>query len=74
MRYVERLEKKEVSVVYIKVIKDMYEGVKTSVRTSAGDTEYFPIDIELHQGSALSLFLFTIVMNELMREIQDKVL
>ena len=37
----ECLEKKEVLLAYIKVIKDMYKGMKTSVRTSAGDTEYF---------------------------------
>jgi len=65
----EYLEKREVSVAYIKVIKDMYEGVKTSVTTSAGDAEYFSIDIELHQGSALNPFLFTVVTNELTREI-----
>ena len=52
---------------------DLYEGVKTRVRSSVGDTEYFPIDIGLHQGSALSPFLFTIVMDELTREIQDEV-
>jgi len=67
------LERKEVLVAYIKVIKDMYEGVKTSVRTSAGDIEDFPIDIRLHQGSSLSPFLFTIVMDELIREVQDEV-
>jgi len=67
------LGKKEVAATYIPVIKDMYEGVKTSVRTPTGDTEYFPIDIGLHQGSSLSPFLFTIVMNELTREIQDKI-
>jgi len=47
--------------------------VKTSVRSSVGDTEYFPIDIWLHQGSSLSPFLFTIIMDELTREIQDEV-
>ena len=47
--------------------------MKTSVRNSLGDTEYFPINIGLHQGSALSLFLFTIMMDELTREIQDEV-
>jgi len=58
------------SVAYIRAIKDMYEGVQTSV---TGDTEYVPINIGLHQGSALSPFLFTIVMDELTREIQDEV-
>jgi len=57
----------------MKVIKDMYEGVKTSVRTLASDTEYFPIDIGLHQGLTLNQFLFTIVMDELTREIEDEV-
>ena len=69
----ERLAKKGVSKAYIRVIKDMYEGVKTSVRSSAGDTEYFPIDMGLHQGLVLSSFLFTIIMDELTKEIQDEV-
>ena len=69
----ECLEKKGESVAYIQTIKDMYEEVKISVRSSIGDTEYFYIDIELHQCSALSLFLLTIVMDELTREIQDEV-
>ena len=61
------------SVAYIRAIKDIYEEVKTSVRSSIGDMEYFPIDIGLHQGSALSSLLFIIVMDELAREIQDEV-
>ena len=52
---------------------DMYEGVRTSVRSTACDTEYFPIDIGLHQGLAVSPFLFAIIMDELTREIQDEV-
>ena len=60
-------------MAYIRVIKDMYKGVKTSVRTSLGDTEYFPNDIGLHQGSTLGPFLFTIIMDELTRGIQNKV-
>jgi len=37
-----------VSGAYIGAIKDMHEGAKTSVRTAAGDMEYFSIDIGLH--------------------------
>ena len=59
------LERKSVAVAYMRVIRDMYSGVRVRVRTLVGDTEDFPIDIGLHQGSALSPFLFTIIMDEL---------
>jgi len=58
---------------YIRAIKDIYEGVKTSVRSLVGDTEYFRIDIGFPHGSALSPFLFTIIMDELTRQIQGEV-
>lgn len=54
-------------MAYIKVIKDMYNGPKTRVRTVGGDTECFSIKVRLHQVSALSPFLFTIMMDELTR-------
>ena len=59
-------------VSYIEVSKDMYAGVRTRVRTLGGKD--FPIDIRLHQGSALSFFSSTMVMDELTRGIQDEVL
>src|SRR5664279_6626827 len=52
------LEKHKVPIKYITLIKDMYDNVVTSVRTSDGDTDDFPIKIGLHQGSALSPYLF----------------
>jgi len=57
------LEKKAVSVAYIRVINDMYEETKTRVRTSGEDPNDFLVDIGLHQGSTLSPFLFTIIMD-----------
>jgi hypothetical protein len=63
------LQKHKVSTKYITLIKDMYDNVVTSVQTSDGDTNDFPINIGLHQGSALSPYLFTLVMDEVTRDI-----
>jgi hypothetical protein len=64
------LLKHKVSSKYITLIKDMYDNVVTSVRTSDGDTNDFPINIGLHQGSALSPYLFALVMGEVTSDIQ----
>ena len=58
---------------YINLIKDMYDNVVTSVRTSDVDTDDFPIKIGLHQGSALSPYLFALVMYEVTRDIQGDI-
>ena len=42
------LEKKRIRVAYIRVIKDMYNRVTTSVKTQGRVTEDFPIKINLH--------------------------
>jgi hypothetical protein len=60
----------KVSTKYITLIKDMYDNVVTSVQTSDRDTNDFPINIGLHQGSALRPYLFALVMDEVIRDIQ----
>ena len=45
----EMLGKKRVSPVYIRVIKDMYEGGRTNVRIPGGATNYFYVGMGLHQ-------------------------
>lgn len=52
------LEDKSVSVAYIRVIKDMFDVVKTRVRTMGGDSKYFPIVMGLHQDQPLARFCF----------------
>jgi hypothetical protein len=64
------LQKYKVSTKYITLIKDMYDNVMTSVRTNDGDTNDFPINIGLHQGSAMSPYLSALVMDEVTRDIQ----
>jgi hypothetical protein len=63
------LQKHKVLTKYITLIKDMYDNVVTSIRTSDGDTNDFLINIGLHQGSALSPYLFALVMDEVTRDI-----
>ncbi|XP_071722141.1 uncharacterized protein [Rutidosis leptorrhynchoides] len=51
----------------------MYEGLRTSVRTNGGDTPDFPITIGIHEGLALSPYIFTLVMDVLTRHIHDDI-
>ena len=68
------LDKHKVPTKYVGLIKDMYNNksnnIVTSVRTSDGDTDAFPIKIGLHQESALRPYLFVLVMDEVTRDIQ----
>jgi hypothetical protein len=67
------LDKHKVPTKYVTLIKDMYDKVVTSVQTSDGDTNVFPINIGLHQGSALSPYLFALVIDEVIRDIQGDI-
>ena len=51
----------------------MYDGVTTCVKACNGRSSYFPITVGLHQGSALSPYLFALIMDELTKDIQDEV-
>jgi hypothetical protein len=67
------LDKHKVPTKYVTLIKDMYDKVVTSVRTTDGDTNVFPINIGLHQGSVLSPYLFALVIDEVTRDIQGDI-
>ena len=57
--------------MYVKVIQDMYDDSLTAVRTAVGTTEEFSVKVGLHQGSALSPFLFAVVMDRLTESIRE---
>jgi Reverse transcriptase (RNA-dependent DNA polymerase) len=64
------LERKLVPTKYVILIKDMYKNVMTCIRACGGESDIFFIKIKLHQGSALSPYIFTLVMNEITNDIQ----
>ena len=49
----------------------MYEGAMTSVRTTCGETGEFLVTIVLDHGSALSPYIFALIMDELTAHIQE---
>jgi Reverse transcriptase (RNA-dependent DNA polymerase) len=58
---------------YVTLIKDMYTNTVTCVRACDGESDTFPIKIGLHQGSALSTYIFTLVMDEITKDIQEDI-
>ncbi|KAK3565400.1 hypothetical protein QTP86_007943 [Hemibagrus guttatus] len=66
------MRKSGVAEKYVRVVQDMYERSRTVVRCAVGQTEEFNVEVGLHQGSALSPFLFAIVMDQLSEEVRQK--
>ncbi|KAK3569634.1 hypothetical protein QTP86_002579 [Hemibagrus guttatus] len=66
------MRKSGVAEKYVKVVQDMYERSRTAVRCAVGQTEEFKVQVGLHQGSALSPFLFAMVMDQLSEEVRQK--
>ena len=54
----------------IECIKDMYQECNTSVVCAAGESESFQVKVGLHQGSALSPFLFVTLMDVLTEDVR----
>ena len=55
---------------YVQLVQDMYEESETVVRCAVGTTESFKVKVGLHQGSALSPFLFAVLTDRLTDEVK----
>ena len=64
------MKKSGLAKKYVRLVQDMYEGSKTVVRCAVGTTESFKVKVGLHQGSALSPFLFAVIMDRLKDEVR----
>ena len=47
---------------YIRLVQDMYRGCKTVVRSAAGESNSFGVEVGLHQGSGSMMFADDIVL------------
>ena len=64
------MREKGVPEKYVRLVQDMYKGVKTLVRSSVGDTEKFTVKVGLHQGPVLSQYLFDLIMDVIAKEVK----
>ncbi|XP_047482158.1 uncharacterized protein LOC125034449 [Penaeus chinensis] len=55
---------------YVKTVQDLFKGCRTKVRTLCGETEEFEVTVGVHQGSALSPFLFLVILECLTKDIR----
>ena len=55
------MREKGVSEKYVRLVKDMYDGAESHVKSCVGPTDNFTIRVGLHQGSALSPYLFDLI-------------
>ena len=54
------------------IIRNMYNTLRSCVKTREGLTGFFPCEIGTRQGCMLSPFLFTIYLNELILELRNE--
>jgi Reverse transcriptase (RNA-dependent DNA polymerase) len=64
------LKRKLVPTKYVTLIKDIYTNVVTCVRACDGESDTFTIKVGLYQESVLSPYIFTLVMDEITKDIQ----
>ena len=51
----------------------MYRGCQAKMRSAAGESDSFKVDMGLHQGSALSPYLFIMVMDVMAEGVRKEV-
>ena len=66
------LRERSVPEKYVRMIQETYRDVTTRVRSTFSITDCFKVQVGLHQGSALSPFLFNIVFDVLTEAVREE--
>ena len=66
------MRKSEMAKNRVQLVQDMYEGSETVVSCAIGTTESFKVNVGLHQGSALSPFLFAVIIDSITDEVRKE--
>ena len=64
------MRKSGIAGKYTRLVQDMYEESKTVVSCAVETKESFKLKVGLHQRSALSPFLFAVIMDRLMDKVR----
>ena len=65
------LRKRKLPEKLVRLVKATYKKAASAVRTAHGKTGQFEIEIGLHQGSGLSPFLLTILLDIISEECRN---
>ena len=66
------MRKQNIPEGYIRLVQDMYQGATTRVKSKRGMSEHFEVEIGLHQGSALSPFLFIMLVDTIYQDVRTE--
>ena len=66
------MRKQNIPEGYIRLVQDMYRGATTRVKSKRGMSEHVEVGIGLHQGSALSPFLFIMLIDTISQDVRTE--
>ena len=66
------MRKQNIPEGYIRLVQDMYQGASTRMKSKRGMSKHFEVGIGLHKGSALSPFLFIMLVDTISQDVRTE--